>query len=84
MIPSLDVLILAGGGKSSTRAFQRVGRVIRLFTDPVTGKKKERALVFDFQDYTPMLRRHARVREKLYKTEEAWDVKYLNPKLLED
>lgn len=83
-IPALDVLILAGGGKSSTRAFQRVGRVIRLFKDPVTGKKKERALVFDFQDYTPMLRRHARVREKLYKTEEKWDIKYLNPSLLED
>jgi superfamily II DNA or RNA helicase len=82
-IPSLDCLILAGGGKSSTRAFQRIGRVLRLFKDPVTGESKKRAVCFDFQDYTPMLRRHARIREKLYKTEEEWDIKMLNPGLLE-
>lgn len=29
-IPTLDVLILAGSGKSSTKALQRIGRVIRL------------------------------------------------------
>jgi superfamily II DNA or RNA helicase len=83
-VPSLDCLILAGGGKSSTRAFQRIGRVLRLFTDPVTGKKKDRAVCFDFVDYTPMLRRHSRVREKLYLTEEKWDIKYFNPALLRD
>lgn len=83
-VPRLDCLILAGGGRSSTRAFQRIGRVIRLFTDPITGKSKEKAIVFDFQDYTPTLRRHARIREKLYKTEERWDIKYFNPKLLDD
>lgn len=83
-IPALDTLILAGGGKSSTRAFQRIGRVIRLFTDPETGKPKERAVVFDFQDYTPMLRRHSRVREQLYRTEDKWDIKMFNPRLLED
>ena len=80
----MDTLILAGGGKSSTRAFQRIGRVIRLFTDPETGKPKERAVVFDFQDYTPMLRRHSRVREQLYRTEDKWDIKMFNPRLLED
>lgn len=83
-IPSLDCLILAGGGKSSTRAFQRIGRVLRLYEDPQTGKKKERAIVFDFVDYTPMLRRHSRVREKLYRTEERWDIKFFNPNLLKD
>lgn len=83
-VPSLDCLILAGGGKSSTRAFQRVGRVIRLFTDPNTGIPKDRAIVFDFVDYTPMLRRHSRVREKLYRTEELWDIKFFNPALLND
>lgn len=82
-ISSLDVVILAGGGKSSTRAFQRVGRVLRLHTNP-DGTKKEKALVFDFQDYTPMLRRHSRVREKLYLTEEKWDIKFFNPNLLND
>ncbi|MDF2533896.1 MAG: hypothetical protein K0R18_53 [Bacillales bacterium] len=83
-VPSLDCLILAGGGKSSTRAFQRIGRVLRLFKDPITGEEKKRAVCFDFQDFTPMLRRHARVREKLYLTEEKWDIKYFNPELLND
>lgn len=82
-ISSLDALILAGGGKSSTRAFQRIGRVLRLHTNP-DGTKKERALVFDFVDYTPTLRRHSRVREKLYRTEEKWEIKFLNPELLKD
>lgn len=83
-IASLDCLVLAGGGKSSTRAFQRIGRVLRLFKDPITGEEKKRAICFDFQDYTPMLRRHSRVREKLYKTEECWDIKMLNPGLLKE
>jgi superfamily II DNA or RNA helicase len=77
-IPSLDCLILAGGGKSSTRAFQRIGRVLRLFDG------KDRAICFDFVDYTPMLRRHSRIREKLYRTEEEWEIKFLNPSLLKD
>ena len=83
-IPNLDTLILIGGGKSSTRAFQRIGRVLRLYTNPKTGNKKERAIIFDFQDYTPMLRRHARKREKLYKTEELWEIKKFNMNLLKE
>ncbi len=67
-MPILDTLVLAGGGKSSTRAFQRVGRVLRPYGD------KTKAIVFDFEDFTPMLRRHARVRRKLYKTEPAWEI----------
>lgn len=81
-LPPLDCCILAGGGKSSTRAFQRIGRVIRLYKDPVTGEEKKRAYVFDFQDATPMLRRHSRVRERLYKTEPLWDIKIFNTNLL--
>lgn len=83
-VPSLDCLILAGGGKSSTRAFQRIGRVLRLYKDPNTGEEKKRAIVFDFVDYTPMLRRHSRVREKLYLTEERWEIKFFNPNLLKE
>jgi superfamily II DNA or RNA helicase len=82
-ISSLDTLILCGGGRSSTRAFQRVGRVLRLHTNP-DGTKKEKAIVFDFQDFTPMLRRHSRIREKLYLTEPRWDIKYFNTSLLDD
>jgi superfamily II DNA or RNA helicase len=77
-IPPLDCLILCGGGKSSTRAYQRIGRVLR------TSEDKERAIVFDFVDYTPMLRRHSRVREKLYREEEEWEIKFLNTDLLNE
>ena len=82
-VASLDTLILAGGGKSSTRAFQRIGRVLRLYTDPVTGKKKENARVFDILDYTPILRRHARARDKMYAQEPAWDIKNFPDHLLQ-
>ena len=68
-LPILDTLILAGGGKSSTRAFQRIGRVLRLH------EGKTNAIVFDFVDYTPMLRRHSRERQKYYKREPAWEIK---------
>ena len=71
-LPILDTLILAGGGKSSTRAFQRVGRVLRLYA----GKTK--AIVFDFVDHTPILRRHSRIRRKLYETEDEWDIDTFN------
>lgn len=75
-VPILDCLILAGGGRSSTRAFQRIGRVLRLY------EGKERAIAFDFEDYTPMLRRHSKIRKKLYLQEPKWEIKYLNPNLV--
>lgn len=71
-LPILDTLILAGGGKSSTRAFQRVGRVLRLH------EGKTKAIVFDFTDYTPMLRRHSRNRQKYYEQEPMWDIHKFN------
>ena len=68
-LPILDTLVLAGGGKSSTRAFQRIGRVIRLY------KNKKKAVVFDFMDYTPMLRNHSRKRKRLYSQEPEWIIR---------
>lgn len=73
--PSLDALILAGSGKTSTRAFQRIGRVIRLYD----GKKD--AIVFDFMDETKTFKRHALIREALYKTESEWKIAHLPSKL---
>ena len=70
--PQLDTLILAGGGKSSTRAYQRIGRVLRV----CPGKTK--AFVFDFDDETPMFRKQARIRRNLYEMEEEWDIKTFN------
>jgi superfamily II DNA or RNA helicase len=68
-LPKLDTLILAGGGKSSTRAYQRIGRVMRLYP----GKNK--CFVFDFDDETPIFHRHARCRRKLYEEEEEFVIK---------
>ena len=70
--PKLDTLILAGGGKSSTRAYQRIGRVLR------NSPGKTKAFVFDFEDETPIFKRQAKVRRKLYEEEEEWDIKTFN------
>ncbi len=64
----LDGLILAGGGKSPTRALQRVGRVLRPYTYP-NGRIKEEAMVVDFMDDCKYMRDHSKKRLKIYKTE---------------
>ena len=81
-LPILNCLILAGSGKSSTRALQRIGRVVRLYTDQQTGQEKKRAIVFDFMDYSPMLKRHSQIRNRLYKKEPLWDIQDFPAKLL--
>ncbi len=62
-VSPLNVLINAGSGKSSTRAFQRVGRVLRLF------EGKEKARVFDFVDKNFTFYKHSLTRKMLYSTE---------------
>jgi superfamily II DNA or RNA helicase len=68
-LPTLDALILAGSGKSSTRALQRVGRVIR----GADGKRD--AIVVDFIDCAPYLFDHSRRRHTIYKTEPGFQIK---------
>lgn len=60
-LPICEALILAGGGKSSTRHLQRIGRVAR----PYPGKKS--CLVIDFDDthVHTWFRNHARARRKI-------------------
>ncbi|AEO93659.1 gp400 [Bacillus phage G] len=70
-IPRLDALILAGSGKVSTRAFQRVGRVLRLYE----GKKD--ALVFDILDETKTFKKHSLTRKALYETEPLWNIRVI-------
>jgi len=67
----LDTLILAGSGKSSTRALQRIGRILR----PYEGKKD--AYVIDFKDQSKYLIEHYRQRLKIYKTEKLFKIKEL-------
>lgn len=62
-IPSLDAVILASGGKSETRALQRLGRALR----PAPGK--EQAFVFDFLDDAPYLKEHSEQRIGIFQSE---------------
>lgn len=70
----LDTLILAGGGKSPTRALQRIGRVLRKYTYP-DGRKKENAFVYDFRDHQKYLSQHALARQKIYRSEPEFEIK---------
>jgi len=71
-LPRMDALILAGSGKSSTRALQRVGRVIR------SAEGKKDAIVVDFVDVAPYLYEHSRKRWTIYKSEPAFQIKLPN------
>lgn len=69
-IPSLSGLVIACGGKSSVKALQRVGRVIRKHKD------KKFAAVVDFVDNAPFLLDHSIARRAIYESEEGFDVKW--------
>lgn len=67
-IPSLSGLVIACGGKSTVKALQRVGRVIRKYP----GKKF--AAIVDFADQAPFLDNHSKIRYKIYSSEDGFDV----------
>lgn len=67
-IPSLSGLVIACGGKSSVKALQRVGRVIRKYPS------KKYAVIVDFVDQAPFLDNHSKARYKIYKSEKGFDV----------
>lgn len=69
-IPSLSGLVIACGGKSTVKALQRVGRVIRKYP----GKKF--AVIIDFVDQAPFLDTHSRTRYRIYTSEEGFDVSW--------
>ncbi len=73
-LPSLDVLILAGAGKSETRALQRVGRALRPYPN------KRFATIVDFWDQTLYLEGHSRQRYEIYETEPAFEVDIRPPR----
>lgn len=74
----LDALILGGGGKSRTRALQRIGRILRKFQE--NGVKKTSAVVVDFDDQTKWLKKHSKERRSIYKTEPSFIIKDLEKK----
>lgn len=58
-IPSMNALIMAGGGKSYRRTIQRIGRPLH--------SKSEFVHVVDFWDYMhPFLQAHSRKRSEIY------------------
>ena len=67
-VPTLDAVVLAGGGRSETKALQRIGRALR----PAQGKKT--ATIIDFFDQAPYLRDHARKRQQIYCAEPRFEV----------
>jgi superfamily II DNA or RNA helicase len=73
-LPSLDVLILAGAGKSETRALQRVGRALRPYPN------KKTATIVDFWDQSLYLEGHSRQRFEIYETEPAFEVDIRPPR----
>lgn len=74
-VKPLDGLILAGSGKSQTRALQRVGRVIRAFEDPISGFVKKDAYIVDFHDNMKYMLGHSRARRRIYETEPEFVIK---------
>lgn len=69
-LPCLDALILAGGGKSTVRTLQRIGRVIRL------NESKNDSIVVDFLDDAKYLDKHAEIRLAVYMTEPMFRIKF--------
>jgi superfamily II DNA or RNA helicase len=67
-IPSLSALVLCGGGKSSIRALQRIGRVIRMY------KNKKYAAIVDFYDQVKFLKKHSMRRYSIYSSEPGFRV----------
>ncbi len=64
----LNTLILAGAGKSPTRALQRIGRILR----PYPGKKD--AIAVDFLDNCKYMQAHSAKRASIYETEEEFNI----------
>lgn len=65
-IPTATAGIFAGGGKSSTRALQRVGRFIRVDR---ANALKDTAYIEEIHDHCMFLNHHAQMRRKILSTE---------------
>lgn len=70
-VPAASVGIFAGGGKSSTRELQRVGRVIR--RDP-NDPNKDCAWIEEFYDHSRWLNNHAKERRRILETERSFEI----------
>lgn len=67
-LPALDALVLAGGGKSTAKALQRIGRVIR------AAKGKTDALVVETWDQSHFVKKHSSSRYEAYRLESKFKI----------
>ena len=67
-LPSVDAVILAGAGASTTRALQRIGRALRPFPGKLT------AHIDELVDQHPSFQKQWYERKAIYKTEPAFTV----------
>jgi superfamily II DNA or RNA helicase len=68
-LPCIDALNMAGGGKSSVKVYQRIGRTLR----PSEGKTH--ALVADYKPAVDLLAYHCKKRISIYKHESCFNFK---------
>jgi len=71
-IPTLNCVILAGGGESPIKCKQRVGRAIR------KSKGKSKSIIFDFMDVGKYTKKHSKARINILKDEEEFVVREID------
>jgi superfamily II DNA or RNA helicase len=70
-VPAATTGLMAGGGKSSTRALQRIGRLMR---PDKLNPNKDAAYIEEFYDHTRYLDKHANRRRQIYSTEREFHI----------
>lgn len=70
-IPTLDAVIMAGGGASATRVNQRIGRTLR--KDP--SRNKDKSIVISYEHNSRFLLKHSKKVRGLLKKEPEFEVR---------
>jgi len=71
-VRALDCVVMAGGGKSSTRIQQRVGRALR--RDKKSTKQKDKAIIIIYEHNARFLDRHAKRIRTILKRESEFEI----------
>ena len=69
-IPVIDAVLMAGGGASSTRVHQRIGRALRINKL----RKNAKALIIYYHHHEKYLDKHAKKAMKIMKTEPKFNI----------
>ena len=82
-VKRLGAVLMAGGGKSVSRVFQRVGRGLRTFTFE-SGEKKDKAIIVMFHHKCKFLDGHGKTVKRLLAQEPVFVVKDSTPERIFD